>query len=312
MSAVRRVLAALAALLVLLGTLSACGDDADSPRKAQDKTVMLVGQNFTEADILTQLYKALLDQQGFETHVKKLGARDLYLDALEKGQVQVAADYLSSFTETLNRKANGDDATPVASSDVKLTLARLTGFGEDYGITPLEPTAAQDGKAYAVTKAYAEKNELTTLSDLGQLGKPVALAAEPGCADRPDCAKGLSSVYGIKMTRVEPLGNGSQETKNALLKGEVQLAQVATTDGSLDRAGLVVLRDDKHWQYAENLVPVVNSAWLKTHPKAEGALNRLSRVLTTADLTAMNAKVDGQQLDAGEAAQEYLKEKGLL
>ena len=310
MSGVRRVLAAVAALLVLLGS-SAC-DNSDAPRKAQDKTVMLVGQNFTEADILTQLYKTLLDQQGFETHVKKLGARDLYLGELEKGQVQVAADYLSSFTETLNRKANGDTATPVASPDVKLTLARLKGFGEDDGITPLEPTQAQDGKAYAVTRAYAEKHHLTTLSDLGKLGMPVALAADPGCSDRPDCAKGLSSVYGIKVTRVEPLGIGSQETKNALLKGEVQLAQVSSSDGTLDRAGLVLLRDDKSWQNAENVVPVVNSAWLKTHPKAEAALNQLATVLTTADLRAMNAKVDGQHLEAKEVAQEYLKDKGLL
>ena len=45
---------------------------------------------------------------------------------LEKGRVQVAGDYLSSLTETLNRTANGDDAAPVASSDVQATLAQLT------------------------------------------------------------------------------------------------------------------------------------------------------------------------------------------
>ena len=36
--------------------------------------------------------------------------------------MQVAADYLSSLTETLNRTANGNDAVPVASSDVEATL----------------------------------------------------------------------------------------------------------------------------------------------------------------------------------------------
>ncbi len=32
----------------------------------------IVGQKFTEADILTQLYKQLLDKEGFETEVKNL------------------------------------------------------------------------------------------------------------------------------------------------------------------------------------------------------------------------------------------------
>ena len=200
--------------------------------------------------------------------MKNLGARDIYLGPLEKGDVQVSADYLSSLTEALNRKINGDDAAPVATPDVQSTVAQLKTFGEQEGITPLEPAEAEDANAYAVTKDYAEKNNLKTLSDLGKLGKPIALAANSDCSERPDCGKGLTSVYGIKLSKIEPLGFGSPDTKNALTKGEVQLGQVGTTDGSLEQAGIVVLEDDKNWQNAENLVPVVNSAWLKKNPKA--------------------------------------------
>jgi osmoprotectant transport system substrate-binding protein len=225
--------------------------------------------------------------------------------------VQVSADYLSSMTEALNRKANGDEAAPVASPDVEKTLGQLKTLGAKYDITPLEPAKAEDANAYAVTKDYAEKNNLTTLSDLGKLGKPIELAANSDCSERPDCGKGLKSVYGIKLTKIEPLGFGSNDTKNALTNGEVQLGQVGTTDGSLDQKGLVVLEDDKNWQNAENLVPVVNSAWLKKNPKAEDALNKLSDVLTTEDLTMLNAKVDGERLEASQVAEDYLKEKGL-
>ena len=96
---------------------------------AAASTVTIVGQKFTEADIMTQLYKQLLDKEGFETEVKNLGARDIYLDPLEKGDVQVSADYLSSMTEALNRKANGDDADPVASPDVEKTVDQLKTLG---------------------------------------------------------------------------------------------------------------------------------------------------------------------------------------
>jgi osmoprotectant transport system substrate-binding protein len=309
MTSVRRFLVAVATLPLLL-TASACG--GDPPAAAKDQMVTIVGQNFTEADIVTQLYKLLLDKQGFDTDVEKLGARDGYLGALEKGRVQVAGDQLSSLTETLNRTANGNDATPVASSDVQATLGHLKTLGATYGLTPLRPAQAEDAIAYAVTKEYAARHDLTTLSDLGKLDEPIALAANSDCAERPDCGKGLQNVYGITLGKIEPLGFGTQDTKNALVNGEVQLGQVSTTDGSLDRAGLVVLQDDKDWQNAENLVPVVNSAWLKKNPKAADALDQLSGVLTTADLTSLNAQVDGQRLEAGQVAEDYLKEKGLI
>ena len=310
---VRRALVALAALPLLVGA-AACGSDGfeeDNGSEGGEK-VTIVGQKFTEADIMTQLYKLLLEKEGFETDVKNLGARDIYLDPLQKGDVQVSADYLSSMTEALNRKANGEDAEPVASPDVQATLEQLEKLAAEYDITPLEPAEAEDANAYAVTQEFADKNSLVTLSDLGELGQPIALAANSDCSERPDCAKGLQSVYGIKLTKVEPLGFGSADTKNALAKGEVQLGQVGTTDGSLDQLGLVVLEDDKDWQNAENLVPVVNSQWLEDNPEAEDALNELSSVLTTADLTELNAKVDGERLQASQVAEDYLKEKGLL
>lgn len=309
----RRLLAGLLALPLLL--LAACGSsnfDKNSGGGSGGGTVTVVGQKFTEADIMTELYRQLLEKAGYKTEVKNLGARDIYLGPLQKGQVQVSADYLSSMTEALNRKANGDNAAPVASAEVNKTLAKLNELGKKYGISALQPAKAEDANAYAVTKSFAQKNHLTTLSDLGKLGKPVALAANSDCSDRPDCGKGLKSVYGIKLSKIEPLGFDSPQTKDAAKKGEVQLAQVATSDGTLDSLGLVVLQDDKNWQNAENLVPVVNTAWLKKNPKAKTALDKLSSVLTTDDLKALNAKVDQQRQEASQVAEDYLKEKGLI
>jgi osmoprotectant transport system substrate-binding protein len=97
-----------------------------------------------------------------------------------------------------------------------------------------------------------------------------------------------------------------------LTKGEVQLGQVGTTDGALDGLGIVVLRDDKNWQNAENLVPVVNSLWPRDNPKAMAALDKLSSVLTADDLNALNVKVDGEPQQASKVAEGFLKEKGLL
>jgi Substrate binding domain of ABC-type glycine betaine transport system len=74
----------------------------------------------------------------------------------------------------------------------------------------------------------------------------------------------------------------------------------------------VILADDKQLQNAANLVPIVNSDWLKDNEDAAKALNELSAVLTTEDLTTMIGKVDIDRQKAADVAQAYLKDKGLI
>jgi osmoprotectant transport system substrate-binding protein len=301
-SLVRRTLIALLAVPLLL--VAGCGGG--------NGKVVIVGQKFTEADIMTQLYKAVLDHEGYDTSVKNLGARDIYLGPLSKGEVTISADYLSSMTEALNRKENGDNAPKVASPDAAATLAELNKLAAKEGLTALQPAKAEDANAFAVTKQFAETNRITTLSDLGASGLAVKLGGNSDCPQRADCQKGLEDTYGIKVSGFEPTGFGSQATKDDLVKGVTQIGSVGTTDATLDKLGLVILTDDKHLQNAENLVPIVNSTWLKDNDKARKALDKLSAVLTTADLTEMIGKVDLDREKAADVAQAYLKDKGLI
>ena len=304
-SLVRRTLPAL--LAVPLALTAACGTGGGA-----DGKVIIVGQKFTEADIMTQLYKALLDDAGFDAEVKNLGARDIYLEPLSKGDVMVSADYLSSMSEALNRKQNGDDASKVASPDADATLEELNKLAAKEGLTALEPAEAQDANAFAVTKEFAETHGLTTLSDLGASGVAVRLGGNSDCPERADCQKGLEETYGIEVTGFEPTGFGSQATKDDLVKGVTQLGSVGTTDATLDQLGLVILEDDKQLQNAENLVPIVNRDWLEDHEEAREALDQLSSVLTTEDLTELIGKVDLEREKAADVAEDYLKEKDLI
>ena len=301
-SLARTILIALVALPLML--TAGCGGGGDK--------VVIVGQKFTEADIMTQLYKAVLDDAGYDTSVKNLGARDIYLDPLSKGDVTISADYLSSMTEALNRKANGDDAAKVASPDADATLTELNKLAKKDGLTALQPAKAEDANAFAVTKAFAQEHNLTTLSDLGASGLSVKLGGNSDCPQRADCQKGLEDTYGIKVSGFEPTGFGSQATKDDLVKGVTQIGSVGTTDATLESLGLVILQDDKQLQNAENLVPIVNSKWLQDNEKAKTALDKLSAVLTTEDLTAMIGKVDLDREKAADVAKAYLKDKGLI
>ncbi|MCX6394856.1 MAG: hypothetical protein NTV23_00010 [Propionibacteriales bacterium] len=312
---VRRLAIALVAPLMLAA--AACGSSDDDGAKAAGAVdggpVTIVGQDFPEADVLVYLYKGLLDHAGFQASVKNLGGRDLYLDPLKAGtDFQVSTDYLSSMTEALNRAANGDTAPVVASNDPAATLVELNKLAAAAGLTALKPAEAQDANGFAVTKEFAEANNLTSLSDLGALGQDLKLAAAPDCKKRPDCGVGLAGTYGLKITEFLKTGFGGNDTVDALKKGEVTVGQFGTSDPVVEKNGFVLLTDDKGLQNAENLVPIVNTAWLKEHPQAEAALDALSAVLTTEDLATLIGQVAIGREKAPDVAQAYLEAKGLL
>lgn len=314
----RRLAAALVVPLMLVA--AACGSDDDSSAgvsKAPDAVdggpVTIVGQDFAEADILVYLYKGLLDNAGFQATVTNLGGRDLYLKPLQEGEkFQISTDYLSSMTEALNRQANGEDAPLVASNDPVATLAELNKLVAPK-LTALKPSEAQDANGYAITKKFSEENgNITTLSQLGALGKPLKLAAAPDCKTRPDCGKGLTQTYGLNITEYLKFEFGDPGVADALKKGEVQVGQFGTSDPTIETNDFVLLEDDKSLQNAENLVPIVNTAWLQEHPQAEAALDSLSAVLTTDDLRTMIGQVKIGREKAADVALAYLKAKDLL
>jgi osmoprotectant transport system substrate-binding protein len=294
--------------------LSACGSsDSDSADDgAASKGAVIVGSaGFTEIQLMAEMYAALLNDAGYDASVTVLENRELYEPALEDGQLDVVPDYLATMTEFLNRKVNGPDAKPVASSDPEATAAALDELAGPLGLTPLEPAEAANQNAFFVTQDFADAKSLKTLSDLGALGQPITLAATEECPERPFCGLGLTGTYGLTLTEVLPTGFGSAQTKDAVVKGTAQLGLSGTTDATLGPLGLVVLADDKGLQLADNLIPVVGEKYGDDADLA-AALNALSRVLTTEDLATLNDRVDTQREKAADVALDYLTSKGLL
>jgi osmoprotectant transport system substrate-binding protein len=272
---------------VLLLT-AACGggdsleesDSGSTDSGSTDKgSLVLGGQDFTEMQIMASMYEQVLSNAGYDVTTKLVTTRDVYAGQLSKGKVDVVPDYLAGMTDYLNM---------------------------------LEPSQATDQNAFIVTQDFADENNLTTLSDMAALGDPIKLAAPADCEGRSDCEAGLTNVYGFTIEDIVPLDFGSAQLKDAVTNGEVDLGETGTTDGSLDQQGLVILEDDKGIQPAQNLIPAVNSDFLKDNPDIEGPLNELSQTLTTEDLATMNAQVDLERQKPEDVAQQFLTDNGLL
>jgi osmoprotectant transport system substrate-binding protein len=192
---------------------------------------------------------------------------------------------------------------------VAATLAAGQALANEVGITLLTPAAAADQNSFAVTKDFATKNNLTTLSDLKAYSGPLVLGGPAECPKRPFCQPGLEQTYGVTFSDFKALDAGGPLTKQAIADGTVQIGLVFSSDSGIADLGLQVLTDDKNLQAADNVVPAVNTKAVSDALTA--ALNGLSAVLTTDDLVALNAKVDLDRMDPDEVAAAYLTEKGL-
>src|SRR3954454_4852708 len=324
----RPALAAGAALTAV--ALAACGGGGDAFNAASSSssgssstssgaagsgaTVVVGGPTFTEAAVMEQMYVLLLQDAGLKTELKTAGNRAIYTKSLQSGEIDVVPDYLGSMLNFLYNNANPGNKKPVSTNDVQASLAKLREVGKGVGIGALDPAQASNQNAYYVTKKFAAANgNITTLSQLAALKKPITLGADGLCdaPEQPYCIKGLKSVYGMDVKLDDSYEFGSVKLRTDVANGVVDMGESGTTDGTLAANVMVVLKDDKKLQAAENLLPVVN---LKdaSDPKIAAALNKLAPVLTTADLTALNTKVDAERQKPADVAKESLTSKTLL
>src|SRR5690349_13984860 len=115
----RRLLAGVAVASAAL--LTACGSSSSSTPTATDSggssapadkgTVRISGQNFTEAEIVADMYAAVLQKAGYTPDVHLVDTRDVYMK-LVPSKIDVVPEYTGSIVEFLNGTYNGSTAKP--------------------------------------------------------------------------------------------------------------------------------------------------------------------------------------------------------
>lgn len=310
-----RILIAGALTALTLGAAGCAGDELagdDTTPGGDDKGVVRIsGQNWPEATLMAEIYAQLLEAEGYDPQVKLVGSRDVYMKGGQfPDQIDVVPEYVGGLIDFVNKQANGVDAEPMATSDPQESIEAGADLLAELGIRLGTPSEATDENAFFVTTQAAEDNGWTKLSDLE--GESVVLAGAPDCKGRPDCEGGLSSVYGIDVTEILGLGFGGDAVNQAVLSGEAQMGETATTDGSLEALGLTILEDDKSIQPAGNLVPAISEAFLEKHPDIEDTLDELMAALTTENLGEMNARIAVDREKPEDVAAQFLGDAGLV
>ena len=122
-------------------------------------------------------------------------------------------------------------------------------------------------------------------------------------------AVGLKDVYGVEFKEFKSLDSSGPLVKGALRKGDVDVANLFTTDTDIAAEHWVVLTDPKNLVPGQHVVPLI--ADRKADSTVRKALARLGGALTTEELTELNRLVDKDKKDPEDVANDWAARHGL-
>jgi osmoprotectant transport system substrate-binding protein len=289
--------------------LTACGggsdpldtssNSGDSSPAASD-TITIGSANFSENVLLADIYAGALEAKGVKVKTKlNIGSRETYIPALKDGSIDLLPEYSGALLSYLDAKN-----TSVSSEDVYAALPALLS-GDNLKV--LDESEAQDKDAVLVTKKTAAKYSLKSIGDMA--GKNLVLGGPPEWKTRPTGVPGFKKNYGVTFKSYKSLDAGGPLTINALKNGQVDAADVFSTDPNIAAEGWVTLEDPKNQFAAQNVVPLINTA--KATPTVTDALNAVSKVLTTDNLAEMMKEVTLDKKEPEAVAKEFLSTNSL-
>lgn len=311
MRTVRRTLAA-ALVGVAATSLAACGGSSDpmstssaapsgSGSQAGGEAVVVGSANFTESEVLAELYAGALKAKGVQASTKtNIGSREVYIKALRDKSISVVPEYTGNLLLYLDPRT-----TATKSAQIEAALPKAA--GSDLKVLKSSPAANQD--VYVVTKETSQQKGITSLADLQKIASTSTLGGPSELQARAYGPPGLKKNYGVTFKAFKPYDSPAVKVKD-LNDNKIQVATFFTTDAPIVDNGYVMLKDPKSMILPQNVVPLMR-ADVASNTAATGAIEAVQAALTTEDLTALNKKVDADREDPNQVAADWLKSKGL-
>ena len=249
-------------------------------------TVVIGSANFPENELLAEIYAAALSDAGVEVDTRlNIGSRETYMSGLEDGSIDLIPEYLGGIGTWLNPEITATSTDDVRA-DVEENLPE--------GLSLLAHSDAENKDALVVTAETADEHGLNTIGDLADVAGEMSLGGPPEFESRPNGVAGLERVYDVVFGSFRSLQAGGNLSVQSLASGQIDAANIFTTDPAIEENGFVVLEDPESLFAAQNVVPLISTEVV--NDTVEEALDAVSGALDTENLTAMMVQVlsDGQ------------------
>ncbi len=286
-----RATALLLTFVLLIVALAGCGS-----RKSPDK-VVIGSKDFTESQILAEIYALALEDKGLTVERKFSIANSAVHTAITTDEIDLYPEYTGTGLLAVLK-------LPVQTDPQKVYETVKTQYQEQFNLVWLDYAQANDGQGLVITTAASEEYGIKTISDLQQHATELRFASQGEFDEREDGLPALIAAYGPfdwKSSRVYEYNLRYQ----ILSSGEADVAPAATTEGQLIEDEFTLLEDDKQVWPPYNIAPVIRAEVLKAHPEIADVLNAVSALIDTETITQLNYQVDVEKQEYDEVARAF-------
>ena len=261
--------------------------------------VIVGSKDFTESRILAELIAQTIESK---TSIKVEQATELSGDLCHRelvaGQIDMYVEYTgTAYTAILKH--------PPISDPRKVYDQVKADYRSVFKLEWLEPLGFNNTFAILVRGDVARRLQLKTISDVARFAPQWRAGFGQDFMSRQDGYPGFARTYGLRFSE-QPREMDLSLSYQALANGQVDLIAGNSTDGLIDKLGLVQLEDDRRYFPPYEAAPVVRRETLDRYPELEGAINSLAGKITNEQVRMLNYAVDGEKRDVKEVVRELL------
>lgn len=288
----KKLFAVLLSLTLILVAFAGCSAKDDSTAK-----VRVASKDFTENEIVAEVYALALEDAGFEVErVMDVGSSVIHT-SLTSNEIDLYPEYTGTgLISILN-------LDPLTDPDEVYNTVKDE-YEKQFKVTWLDYSAANDGQGLVIRTETAEKYGIKTISDMQKYATELRFASQGEFDERADGIPALEATYGELKWKSSKVYDNSLKYE-VLANDEADVSPAYTTEGRLTEEQFTLLEDDKQVWPPYNLAPVVRDEVLEAHPEIAEVLNKVSAAFTTENITALNAKVDIDGEEYTDVAREF-------
>ena len=281
-------------LAVVLSSTLITGCESTSNKK-----VVIGSKNFTENEIVAEIYALALEDAGFEVERNFDISSSVVHEAITNKEIDLYPEYTGTGLLSVLKES----ATTGQSEQEVYDIVKKE-YNEKYNITWLNYSPANDGQALVIRTAVAKKYNIYTISDLQQHASELRFVSQGEFDEREDGLPALAAVYGEFNWKSSKVYDNSLKYE-ILSKDEGDVCPAGPTEGNLVQKKYTLLKDDKGVWPPYNIAPIVRNKVLKKYPEIKKVLNKISPKITTKAITKLNAKVDVDKEEYTDVAKEF-------
>ncbi len=268
------------------------------------QSVVVGSKNFTEQVILGEMLAQLLESRGTPVDRRlNLGGTFICHQALVASDLDLYVEYSGTALTAILKEPVSHDP------DLVYRRAREV-YRSELGIEWSAPLGFNNTFAIVVRPELAERLGLRTIADLRAYGE-MRLGSGHEFLEREDGYSGLVEAYQLSFTAA-PRGLELGLVYRALMEGEVDFVAGNSTDGLIEKFGLVVLEDDRRYfpPYAAAIVYRPETA--ESHPAVLEVIRQLEGSIDEAAMRRLNRLVDDEKQGVAKVVANFLAERGMV